>query len=143
MKYIGSNQRRFARASDSILVYMCAKRMVKGSWYISPVKRRIIAVEWHDHTDKVRRRKTDGKTKGGRGEWKKGDPPPWRGLRRGIWDVERRGNKYIASRHRSNIMWKRYSQFRFVSSKNEPKLRLPSVVSTMLPMNGRRFLHRT
>ena len=124
LKYIGGNQRRFAHALDSsiLLVYMCAKRMVKGSWYISPVKRRIIAVEWHDHTDKVRRRKTDGKTKGWE-ERKKGDPP-WRGLRRGICgDVERRGNKYIASRHRSNIMWKRCSQFRFVPSKNEPKLR--------------------
>lgn len=37
-------------------------------------------MEWHDHTDKVRRRKTGGKTKGGRGEWKKGDPPPWGGV---------------------------------------------------------------
>lgn len=71
LKYIGSNQRRFARTLDSILVCMCAKRMVKGSGYISPVKRRIIAVEWHDHTDKVRKRKTGGKTKDGGGEWRK------------------------------------------------------------------------
>lgn len=69
LKYIGSNQRRFAHTLDSILVCMCAKRMVKGSGYISPVKRRIIAVEWHDHTDKVRKRKTGGKTKDGGGEW--------------------------------------------------------------------------
>lgn len=32
-------------------VYMCRERVAKGGSYTSPGEQRIIAVEWHDHTD--------------------------------------------------------------------------------------------
>lgn len=50
-------------------VYMCRERVAKGGNYTSPGEQRIIAVEWHDHTDGWKGR---WKEKGWEGDWKRG-----------------------------------------------------------------------
>lgn len=92
---------------------MCAKRTVKGSCYVSPVKQRIIAVEWHDHTDRQRgkderARRTNTKMGWAGKSWnerggkkiagKGGQPEEFQTSRATATSTE-------ADRHRSNIMW--------------------------------------
>lgn len=135
------NRRCFARTLESTLVYMCAKRMVKGSYYISPVKRRIIAVEWHDHTDRQRGRderarrnqQDDGvsgkelkRTTRGRKKKKKKSCEEERAARRNF-QAQREELQQVPGRA-SQASFQHYvnAARSFGLSWNEPKQRLPS-----------------
>lgn len=52
-----------------VCVHVPRERVAKGGNYTSPGEQRIIAVEWHDHTDGWKGR---WKEKGWEGDWKRG-----------------------------------------------------------------------